>query len=60
MHWAISQNVSFAVPHRSDMELAPRPSLKMIYGPLRDLFRHPTTILVEKLKHLAVLEERFR
>lgn len=32
----------------------------MIYGPLRDLFRHPNANLNEKLKHLAVLEARFQ
>jgi len=42
------------------MELAPQPSLEMIYGPLRDLFRHPHANLDGTLKHLAVLEARFQ
>lgn len=60
MHWAVSQSVLFALLHRLDMELAPQPSLEMIYGPLRDLFRHPNANLDGTLKHLAMLEARFQ
>ena len=60
MHWAISQSVLFALPHRSDTELAPPPRLKTIFCPLRDLFRHPNANLDGILNHLALLEARFQ
>lgn len=58
MRWAVRKSVLFVQPW--DIELVPQPSLEMIYGPLRDLFRHPNANLDGTLKHLAVLEERFQ
>ncbi len=36
------------------------PSLELVYGPLRDLVRNQHGNLVGTLKHLAVLEARFK
>lgn len=56
----VTQSLSSTRARCRDMMFLEPPSLKLVYGPLRDLVRNQQGNLIGTLKHLAVLEARFQ